>query len=152
MFTPTWNIVNSYYSECKYDMEGNQGSVGLTVSVAYVNLLARFPAFILRLDRLFRRLIRRDLAERFLEALFVYVTPELAGGFEKAIKLILIRLLPVIHGFRSFPAQLCSSSLSSVTRFGIFELCGFDYDFISVDRVSHFDIWLVDGISSVINE
>jgi len=36
---------------------------------------------------LFRRLIRRDLAKRFLKPLFVFVAAELAGGFDKAIEL-----------------------------------------------------------------
>ena len=36
---------------------------------------------------LFRRLIVRDLAERLLESFFVFVTTELASGFNKAIKL-----------------------------------------------------------------
>jgi hypothetical protein len=36
-----------------------------------------------------RRLIRRDLAERFLKPLIVFVTAELASGSDKAIELLL---------------------------------------------------------------
>jgi hypothetical protein len=46
------------------------------------------PGPLLTLDLLlFRRLIVRDLAERFLESFFVVIAAELASGFNEAIKL-----------------------------------------------------------------